>query len=282
MIPKETLDMLIEAILAQQSFDYPNFKKAQKQFEIAGTKGKCITIDRITLYIYESNLERHDLDYVRARLYEKYTVGCTREDKQKWDEYYSLLRFLLENQNLWDYAIRKEERPDFVLTDGSKKIAIEATEFTTKQDSILREIIGHASFGIKTECELQKTARQKYRGAADEYIYRNRNGCLSVSRSTYGMATGINHYATIVVNKYKKYQAEFYEYDEFIVLCDARNCLEVTERRDSERVIGQTKLKENSSGGCMVCIMRVDENSRICVDTFHLQGCEELNLLSEE
>ena len=209
MIPKETLDVLIEAILAQQSFDYPNFKEAQKKFEMAGTKGKCITIDRITLYIYESNLERHDLDYVRARLYEKYTVGCTHEDKQKWDEYYSLLRFLLVNQNLWDYAIRKEERPDFVLTDGSKKIAIEVTEFTTKQDNILREIIGLASFGIKTECELQKTARHKYRGAADEYIYRNRNGRLAVSRRVYGMATGINHYANEVAKNTKNIKLNF-------------------------------------------------------------------------
>lgn len=282
MIPKETLDILIEAILAQQSFDYPNFEEAQKQFEIAGADGKCITVDRITLYIYDSNLERHDLSYVGARLDERYKVGCNCEDKKKRDEYYSLLRFLLKEQSLWGYAIRKEERPDFVLTDGIKRIGIEVTEFTTKQDSILREIIGHASLGIKTECELQKIAHQKYRGAADEYIYRNRNGSLAVSRRVYGMATGINHYASVVVNKYKKYQAEFYEYDEFIVLCDARNCLEVTERREAERVIGQTKLKESSSGGCTVCIMRVDENSRICVDTFHLQGCEELNLLPEE
>ena len=269
MIPKETLDILIEAILAQQSFDYPNFEEAQKQFEIAGADGKYITVDRITLYIYDSNLERHDLSYVGARLDERYKVGCNCEDKKKRDEYYSLLRFLLKEQSLWGYAIRKEERPDFVLTDGIKKIGIEVTEFTTKQDSILREIIGHASFGIKTECELQEKARQEYRGAADEYIYRNAKGVLAVSRRVYGMAAGINRYANLVISKYRKYQSKFAEYDEFIILCDARNCLEVTERRDSERVIDLAKDRiENRLGGCAVFILRVDENSQMCVDPF--------------
>ena len=269
MIPKETLDILIEAILAQQSFDYPNFEEAQKQFEIAGAVGKCITVDRITLYIYDSNLERHDLSYVGARLDERYKVRCNCEDKKKRDEYYSLLRFLLKEQSLWGYAIRKEERPDFVLTDGIKKIGIEVTEFTGKKDRVLREIIGYARLGIKTECELQKRARQKYRGAADEYIYRNANGVLSVSRRVYGMAAGINRYANLVISKYRKYQSKFAEYDEFIILCDARNCLEVTERRDSERVISLAKEQiENRLGGCTVCILRVDENSRMCVDPF--------------
>lgn len=273
MIPKEKLDKLIVDILKEQNYEYCNFMDAKKTFCIDGTEGKIITIDRITLFIYGSNLEWNDLNYVRGSLYERYTGVCTREEGKKWHEYYSLLRFLLVKQSLLPFDIKKEERPDFVLTHEKKKIGIEVTEFTTKKDSILRRICESVCLAAKTEspkteCELRKIARQKYGGAADEYIYRTITGVLAVSRKVYRMDIGINHYAKLVVNKYRKYRSQIARYDEFIILCDARNCLEVTEKRDSQKVVELAKMTERRLEECKVCVLRVDDNSRMHMDPF--------------
>ena len=274
MIPKEKLDALIENILAEQNFNYRNFLEAQKTFCVVDAEDKVITIDRITLYIYGSNLAWHDLDYVRLRLEERYTGECTREDEKKRYEYYSLLRFLWVKRDLLTFNIRKEERPDFVLTDGSKEIGIEVTEFVTEEDSILRKICGYINAGVKTGCELQAMGRKKYRRAADVYIYGDRGGVPTIRSPVYGMEAGRNHYAKLIISKFKKYNEIFSLFDEFIILCDARKCLEVTKKRESAWVIALAQFSERRLGGCTVCILRVDENSRIDVDIFRLPKCE--------
>lgn len=269
-ITKEKLDELVDDILRRQNFNYRNFREAEKTFVVCEEPNIEVTVDLLSMFFCSSTLEDDEESYVRAKLRERYQLERTREDWKALEEYYSLRQFMCVDPRLLAFAITKEIRPDFVLADGSKKVGIEVTEFTTKQDSILAQIGNDFLPKAETPRELLGMAYRKFKTNACRYSYGRTAGKVSVSRPLYDMRENRKHYAAEVINKYRKYHKEFAAYDAFIVLCDARGCLDVTEHWESEQIINLAKEKCKELHGFTVCILRSEGWGNLCVDSFRL------------
>ena len=269
-ITTEKLDELVDEILRQQNFGYQNFQEAKKTFIVCEKLNIEVTIDLLSLHFYSSTLENDEESYVRAKLREKYQLVRTREDWKALEEYYSLRQFMCVHTQLLPFAITKETRPDFVLTDGNNKVGIEITNFTTKVDSILAQIGNDFLTLAETECELLGMAYRKFRDNAFEYSYGKTAGRVSVNRPLHDMRENRKHYAAEVISKYKKYYKEFAAYDVFVVLCDARGCHDVTDYWESEEIVKMAREGCKELQGFTVCILRSDGWSNLCVDSFRL------------
>ena len=263
------LDLIVDRIMENMSFDYASFSEAVLTITVEAAPELKLTFDRLSMRVYSHNLEDEDFSYVIKNLRRRYQEERSREELKAMAEYNVLLDFFLLHQEYNAYKIAKETRPDFVLT-GDSKIGIEVTEFTTEVDSVLTAI-ANRNFGQgKTANEIHESARLKHGSKADQYSYRMIAGSASIGAPLNDVRANKCLYADEIIKKYIKYCGAFSEYDEFIVLCDARYSINVTELWDSEEVIEIAKEKCSSLSGFTVAVLRQNPLCQLEVDIFNL------------
>jgi hypothetical protein len=263
------LDCVVDSIMSNLNFEYTNFQEAALTITVNAVPEIRLSFDRLSMRIYSHNLEDDDLSYVIRNLRRRYQEERSREELKARAEYNVLLDFSLLHQEYTAYKTAKETRPDFVLT-GDSKIGIEVTEFTTEVDSVLAAIANRNFGQDKTANEIHESARLRHGSKADRYSYRMIAGSASIGAPLTDVRASKCLYADEIIKKYNKYCGVFSDYDEFIVLCDARYSISVTELWDSEEVIEMAKDKCSSLCGFTVAILRLNPLSQPEVDIFNL------------
>ena len=249
------IDALAAEILQSHSFNFQTFEEAKHTISI-GNDSIQYTYDRLSLTVYSHSLTKDEHSYLVRKLRTDYTKLFSREDEKRRKEYGVLLSFISLNDNLAEFLIQKEVRPDFVLS-GDQCIGIEVTEFTTQTDSVMATICNQ-NFGKGLSAEaIENNAVRKHGQKAKNYYFHDIEGTVAIGAGL----QDINHnkaiYAEEVITKYKKYKSEFGKYDEFIILCDARMTLGVTSQRDAKDVVDIAKEKCELQN-CTICILYFD------------------------
>lgn len=265
----EVLDLVVDRIIENMSFDFDNFNDAALTISVNVEPEISIRFDRLSMRIYSHNLPKEDYSYVISHLRSRYQNERSRDEQKTRAEYNVLLDYFLLRPEYASYVISKETRPDFVVT-GARKVGIEVTEFTTEIDSVMAAI-SNQNFGQgKTAKEIYENARLRHGAKADRYSYKMIAGSATIGTCTFNVRSKQQIYADEIIKKYHKYCGDFEKYDEFIVLCDARYTINVTSFWDSKEVIEMAKEKCSSLRGFTVCILRQNSLCKNEIDTFNL------------
>lgn len=265
----DALDLVVDRIMQNMSFDHASFSEAVLTITVDAAPELKLTFDRLSMKVYSHNLEDDEFSYVIKNLRSRYQEEHSREELKSMAEYNVLLDFFLLHQEYNTYNIAKETRPDFVLS-GDRRIGIEVTEFTTEVDSVLAAIANRNFGQDKTANEIHESAHLKHGSKADRYSYRMIAGSASIGAPLTDVRANKSIYADEIIKKYNKYCGVFSEYDEFIVLCDARYSINVTEWCDSKEVIEMAKEKCSSLSGFAVVILRLNPLCQPEADIFNL------------
>ncbi len=250
------LDTLAQTILQNHSFDFPTFAEAKQTISMDNGKIQY-TYDRLSLVVYSHTLTKEEYSYVGKKLRSDYRLFFSKEDQKQREEYGVLLSFISLNNDLWEYSIRKETRPDFVLS-GKKRIGIEVTEFTTETDSVLTSICNqNFGKGLSAE-EMKSNAIQKHGKKAKRYDFHEICGTVVVGAGLQDINRNKESYADEIITKHEKYNTDFHLYDSFIILCDARKVIGVTSKWDAIDVVNNARRKSPISN-CTVCILYCDD-----------------------
>lgn len=250
------IDALAAEILQNHSFDFQTFAEAKHTISLDNGSIRY-TYDRLSLTTYSHSLTKDEYSYLCQKLRTDYTKLFNREDEKRTIEYGVLLSFISLNGKFAEFSIQKEVRPDFVLS-GHQRIGIEVTEFTTQADSVL-EAICSKYFGKGMSAEtIESNAVKKHGQKAKNYYYHDINGTEAISAGLQDIRQNKAIYAEEIITKYEKYKSEFCQYDEFIILCDARKPIGVTSQRDAKEVVDMAKEKCELQN-CTICILYLDD-----------------------
>lgn len=253
----EVLDSLADVIVSNHGFSFRTFQESVMTVNMIEAPGLKLTYDRLSLRVYSHNLDETDYSYLVHQIRKRYWGNKTRDEEKIRSEYDVLLDFMSQSPRWNAFEIRKETRPDFVLT-GKQCIGIEVTECTTESDSVLKAISNQNYGKGKTPEEMHRDALIRHGAKADNYSYREIAGKAVIGSGLFDVRKKKCAYANEIIKKYRKYSNHFLEYDEFIVLCDARYTICITEQEDAEEVIELAKEGCSEMRGFAVCIIFQD------------------------
>lgn len=236
------LDKIADIILSEHNFNYSNFDEAKSTISIPDSQIE-ITYDRLTLYFYSHNLSTDGNLYIQNQIGKHLSDPKYKEHLKTMNEYYSLFWLLSSNLQFNNYSIKKQTRPDFVLT-GTNKIGIEVTQLTTAEDCLFRRICNDNLGKYKTSEEIHQNALRVHGKKANNYIYRDKYGQPSLARAPHNLSKNTDYYINEILKKYHKYSKMFSEFDEFIILGDARSSFTITSKRDIDYLV--TSIQESS------------------------------------
>jgi hypothetical protein len=251
------LDSLADVIVSNHSFSFRTFQESVMTVNMIEAPGLKLTYDRLSLRVYSHNLDEADYSYLVYQIRKRYWGNKTRDEDKIRSEYDVLFDFMSQSPRWNAFEIRKETRPDFVLT-GKQCIGIEVTECTTESDSVLKAISNQNSGKGKTPEEMHRDALIRHGAKADNYSYREIAGKAVIGSGLFDVRKKKYAYANEIIKKYRKYSNHFWEYDEFIVICDARYTICITEQEDAEEVIELAKEGCSEMRGFAVCIIFQD------------------------
>ena len=176
---------------------------------------------------------------------------CNNDEKKLRIEQERLLRFLEdESCSYSSYDIIKKVRPDFVLM-GERRVGIEVLELTTEKEKVLERIAFEDAIIGKTIDQVRKTAFEKHGEKAKSYNYYDIGSSVSIGTGLIDIDKNKEHFSCQIKKKYEKYQDIITEFDEFIILCDARNRIEITSNHDMNDVV---QMITQVQGVCIVII----------------------------
>ena len=237
----ENIEIIANRIVELQSFDYHSFPNAKHSLTIDNID---IVFDRITLFIYSHNLSRPSSSNLRNHIDRILDYIMTTEEKKLRREYLVLLDYLWKSQ-LWEVAnFKKARHPDFILQfcDSNDIIGLEVTEFKTKAIGELFNI-SNANFGKgKTIEQIKETASKRFKKSADKFIYSEIDGLAYVSTDLIDTVENQKHYAETISKKYEKYKDSLDQFDQFILVCDARLTSSLSCVSDAHQVLEFTRL----------------------------------------
>ena len=265
---KAAINQIVDQMIKMHTFSYSFWSDAKKTVEI-GNYSHCF--DALSLCEYESNLSVSEKSLLRSVLSHQIAEKYNRQHQQTRREYEAIFYFLVSlNSPYKEYEISKTIRPDFVL-HGKTKIGLEVVEFTTETQSILRNIASK-NFGYgKTPGEIRTAAVSKHGSKADWYRYTETNGHSMIApRKLSDCNLDRYEYASKILQKWKKYRTIAPSYDMFILLCDARGTIAVTDVFDTHSIMQCLESMDTSINHFTICIMYEGKDSYLHVGTYDL------------
>lgn len=256
------IQTLAHSINELQSFEYESFGKAKYDLVYGDAK---IVVDRITLYFYNHTLSPEVYSELSSKLQNEFEEAHTREELKERKEYLSLLKFFEAAKISHDTKIKKQERPDFVISVGDKRVGVEVTSLSSKDDNQLKTI-AKKNFGKGMSAEdLKNAAYENYKSASQRFCYWEINGSSCIGRPMFNIEDDKREFASTIIKKYHKYNRDFEDFDCFIVLCDAMETITVTDEHDADEIINIAFSEEPQMHGFDIAIMYEDDNGRIAL-----------------
>lgn len=261
----DTIRKLALKMIALHNFPYVSLADAKKTVHF-GRFEHCF--DALSFCEYSSTLNRRQKSILGQYLNEH--LNKLESDRRKCrDEYEVLFHFLqLFSYPYREFRIMKEVRPDFVL-EGSTKVGIEVLEFTTAQFAIMKNI-ANRNFGKgKTAEEIHRAAREKHGEKAEQFNFLDMGGVPAISpKGLTDVDQIMQKFSADVYTKWQKYKDMISDFDDFIVLCDARH-MPVTDKEDCDSIMELLELLDPNITGMAVCIL-YDGNSGISLSRYSL------------
>ena len=262
------IEQIADQMMELHSFSYGSWIDAKK-IARAGKYYHCF--DALSLCEYDSNLSVKEKNLLSSILSNQFSEKYDRRHQQTRNEYESLFRFLVTmNSPYRDYKITKETRPDFIL-DGRIQIGLEVVEFITEPIGILYNI-SRQNFGLgKTPEEIRASAASKHGRKADWYRYSEINGRTTITtRKMSDLNRDRDDFALKILQKWEKYREIAPLYDKFMLLCDARNTIAVTDEYDTHSIISCLQELDSSINHFIISIMYDGNDNKIHVGSYDL------------
>lgn len=265
---KSAIKQIANKMIDIHGFTYSSWAEAKMKVETG--KYYCC-FDALSLCEYDSNLSVQEKNLLSSILSSQISSKHDRRHQQTRNEYEALFHFLVTmNSPYREYEILKELRPDFVL-NGETQVGLEVVEFTTEPLSILHKI-ANRNFGHgKTPDEIKCAAVSKHGTKADWYQYSQTDGHTVIAPK---QLSDCNHdqdeFALKILQKWEKYRELAPKYDKFILLCDARNTIAVTDEFDTHSIISYLESLDRTIKHFMICIMYRRDDGSLCVGTYDL------------
>ena len=264
-VNKRHLQQLAEEVFSLQSFAYKTLEEAKKITEVNDYK---ICFDAFSLTHYIHNLSEDEYDFFNYILYCLCIERLSREEQKELSERHSLMKYLGCNCPYKEYEIEKAVRPDFILR-GEKTVGIEVVKFTTKEDSILRDISNSASGKGLSIDEIKRNAFRKHKTNALPYRFYELNGRAAISTGHLNCNSRNEHYISLLQTKYDKYALVLCDYDDFIVLCDAIYTLEITSHEEAVRIIQAFQKRNPYINNVKIAILWENKGIKASVFDFY-------------
>ncbi len=263
---------MVLQILEGQSFQYATFAEAKNEVIIPGTPNIEYCYDRLSLCVYSHNLDKESYRYIGRQLGNAFEDKHNREEIKSREEYAILFHFILQCPEYSTYRIEKNIRPDFCL--GNNAVGIEVTRFVTSSQKVIDSIYKENYDQGKSAFELEKSAIRHHGSKAKNYEYHDLScGPTIIRESLYDpkdpniryskeiskrLCQKGKKFVDKIEEKYNKYKDEMSRFDEFIILCNAQDLFEVTDKCDLDVIIEKTRAKVPEISGFTLCILRHD------------------------
>lgn len=261
VLNQKTIDQIAKEMVASQSFDFCNF--AESKNKILSKKFYCV-YDRLTLLIYEHNFSNESQRLLYKKIVELVEKKFCREDLKQRKELISLYNFIKCNSKYAGYKFRKELRPDFILVNDKEKVGVEITELTTQSDKIMDVIMKECSNKGLSEDQIRGQMKKRHGNEADNFDLTMFNDKMAIGGPIKNIAKIKNDFAEQILKKYNKYKNSICNFDDFIILCDARLGMEIICKGDAEEIFNLIKCNCKIKG-VTVSIIYMDNNSdNIC------------------
>ena len=252
------IERLARDIVAQQSFSFSSF--AEAKCTIKQDAYYC-TFDRLSLQTYTHNMPRESFSKVSQLVHKMFSTSRHIEDNKKLAEYCTLFSYAQLINNAEHFVLKKEEHPDFVLC-APKKIGIEITVFTRELHSVLARIANEALGQGKNVVEVKQHALSRHKGKANNYAYYDLDGSPAVGVPLYNIKDDFAAFAKIIIKKYHLYKDQFSNYDEFILLCDARARVSVSNETDIQDIVALAQQQQPDMKGYSLHILWQDSSAK--------------------
>ena len=231
---EENLAAFAKAIVANQTFDLCTWEDTVACMYLADDR---VVYNRITLCTMDSTLTKAEYKLLldcMAREINARDIYYNKGDCTKRREYISLFSYMELREELKEYRFQKHERPDFVLSNGTKSIGIEITVFTTENAEKGRKILQHGGNDVN---EMQKYASNKFPDIAANCRFIMLGGPV-IQYPEVNITNAHSSFRDKLIEKIHKYNdEEINQYDEFIILCDATAWFAIGEQSDVEDIL---------------------------------------------
>ena len=263
----EEIIKLAAQMVAFQNFNYRSLPEAKKEIYFGDIK-HCF--DALSFCTYYSSLNHQQKSELSKILFDHCDKNMSNEERKCRKEYESLFHYLqMPNNPYRDYSISKETRPDFVLA-GERAVGIEVVEFITEQQGIMNKI-ANKNFGRgKSAEEIYQAAKNKHGSKAERYTFSDSYGTATISLKGLEDANQSQLlFASKILSKWHKYKEITNCFERFIVLCDARYTIAVTDKTDCDDIMNYLEKLNSNISNFTICIL-YDGNNGLCVAEYAL------------
>lgn len=251
------LNILAEKYIKSVSFDFDNFDQSLCSLNV----GKYILeFDRMSMLVFNHNLSKKEYNLFAKFSREIYNKTVTYEVKKRVKEYGILFAFFSIFSEYKSFRIEAKTNPDFILYDNDTPYGIEITELTDPSDKILTRILDESTDDSCIE-DIINAAINKHGLKAKIYKYFRINGVLSIASPLIDIIARKENFANQILRKYKKYQDMISEFNEFIILCDARLGIELDKSDDIEEIYDIIDSKMLLNKVCVVVLYTDDSGN---------------------
>lgn len=273
-LSQSEIELAVDEILKTHHYNYNNFDDSKHTYCFGGEGS--ITYDAMSLYTYSHSLSAQSFASLNKILRNAYNDRFKAEDKKKRKEYEVLLLYFMRNKQKASCKIKHAIRPDFeIVFETGRRIGVEVTELTTELESVHTAIM-RDNFGKgRTAEEIKKAAEKKHGKKSREFIYKTWDNVEVVGIQLPSMNYDDIIYAQIIANKFVKYREIKYNYDEFVVLCDGRHPVFISDERDTKHLVELAKSLYVECEGITTVIIRYggskeDGTCELDYDTYYL------------
>ena len=251
------IDSLAKKMATMQSFEFSSF--IQARYTVEDGPYYC-DFDRLSLHIYEHNLNKDDFYELGLSLRKHFLSSHKKDARKARKEFISLLLYFKCIGNWESITFEKCTRPDFILRTP-ETIGLEITEFTTKEDSILKNIASENFGSGKTVAEIEAAAFEKHKYNASVYQYYD----FGIASPIVDITEIKRDFAEGIAKKYDKYKSDLSSFSKFIILCDTRLSIAITHDYDADEVIEIVKKNHPLMHGFSVHILYENSNCDLVV-----------------
>lgn len=265
---EQSLQSIANELIASQSFDFPSFAEAKTElnFSIDGVSHQ-ICYDRLSLHFYRYDLSIRDF-FTLGKLLELWLQEHSNEDRKKREEYGILLRYTLCFPELAEAKIQKREQPDFVLTyPNEKTIGIEVTRFIRAMDNIVNQILRKYSDSKLSLPEIDRLIKKEHGQKASNIKVKRFVGNALWCYDQSGFLLSNKPFIETANKKLKKYHEIANDFDDFILLCDATQGINITTNWNADDLMQEIETLDSYSRNIRVVILYQGENNQLCALT---------------
>ncbi len=229
----KNINELANLIIELHSFHYRTLDEAKKVISV-GNLEYCF--DALSLQPYYHNLTEEYESMINQSINEFLESIRTPEEQKERKERESLFYYLQDDSCQYkSYEIQKTIRPDFQLI-GEKTVGVEVVELTLQTYKVLQRISKENLGKGKSIKQIRKDAICKHGEKAREYRYDDSDGLKSIGTELISSHYAIGQYAKQIIEKMVKYKTIGNQFDDFLVLCDARYIVEISNEENLKEV----------------------------------------------